>query len=67
MLLAWAIAPEINSRAETVDDLDTDVMNQPESPQRFRVRRLVDDEVERVGAVLALARLYQGNGFYLVA
>ena len=46
---------------------DTDVMNQPESPERFLVRRLVDDEVERVGAVLGLARLYQGNGFYLVA
>jgi GNAT superfamily N-acetyltransferase len=28
---------------------------------------LADDEVERVGAVLGLARLYQGNGFYLVA
>ena len=42
-------------------------MNQPESPHRFVVRRLVDDEVERVGAVLGLARLYQGNGFYLVA
>jgi GNAT superfamily N-acetyltransferase len=42
-------------------------MNQPESPHRFVVRRLVDDEVERVGAVLGLARLYQGNGCYLVA
>jgi ribosomal protein S18 acetylase RimI-like enzyme len=42
-------------------------MNQPESRRRFVVRRLVDDEVERVGAVLGLARLYQGNGFYLVA
>jgi GNAT superfamily N-acetyltransferase len=42
-------------------------MNQPASPQRFLVRRLVEDEVERVGAVLGLARLYQGNGFYLVA
>jgi ribosomal protein S18 acetylase RimI-like enzyme len=28
---------------------------------------LADDEVERVGAVLGLARLYQGKGFYLVA
>jgi ribosomal protein S18 acetylase RimI-like enzyme len=28
---------------------------------------LAEDEVERVGAVLGLARLYQGNGFYLVA
>jgi GNAT superfamily N-acetyltransferase len=42
-------------------------MNQPESPPRFLVRRLVDDEFERVGAVLGLARLDQGNGFYLVA
>jgi ribosomal protein S18 acetylase RimI-like enzyme len=31
------------------------------------VRPLFDDEVDRVGAVLGLARLYQGNGFYLVA
>jgi len=31
------------------------------------VRRLTDDEVERVASVLGLARLYQGNGFYLVA
>jgi ribosomal protein S18 acetylase RimI-like enzyme len=35
--------------------------------ERFVVRRLADDEVERVAAVLGLARLYQGNGFYLVA
>ena len=42
-------------------------MNRAESPQRFVVRRLVDDEVERVVTVLGLARLYQGNGFYLVA
>jgi ribosomal protein S18 acetylase RimI-like enzyme len=28
---------------------------------------LADNEVERVGAVLGLARLYQGNGFYLIA
>lgn len=47
--------------------LDADVMNRLEPPQRFLVRRLADDEVERVGAVLGLARLYQGNGFYLVA
>ena len=31
------------------------------------VRPLAEEEVERVGAVLGLARLYQGNGFYLVA
>jgi ribosomal protein S18 acetylase RimI-like enzyme len=42
-------------------------MNHLQSPQRFLVRRLVDDEVERVVTVLGLARLYQGNGFYLVA
>jgi ribosomal protein S18 acetylase RimI-like enzyme len=28
---------------------------------------LGDDEIERVGAVLGLARLHQGNGYYLVA
>jgi GNAT superfamily N-acetyltransferase len=28
---------------------------------------LTDDEVDRVEVVLGLARLYQGNGFYLVA
>jgi len=42
-------------------------MNRSESPQPFLVRRLADDEVERVGSVLGLARLYQGDGFYLVA
>ncbi len=42
-------------------------MNRPEPRQRLLVRRLADDEVERVGAVLGLARLYQGNGFYVVA
>jgi ribosomal protein S18 acetylase RimI-like enzyme len=31
------------------------------------VRSLRDDEVEAVGAVLGLARLYQGDGAYLVA
>jgi GNAT superfamily N-acetyltransferase len=31
------------------------------------IRRLADDEVERIATVLGLARLYQGNGFYLVA
>src|SRR5690242_21275778 len=35
--------------------------------QRRVVRRLEDNELERVGSVLGLARLYQGNGFYLVA
>jgi ribosomal protein S18 acetylase RimI-like enzyme len=35
--------------------------------ERFVVRRLADEEAEQVGAVLGLARLYQGNGFYLVA
>ena len=47
--------------------LDTDLMDRPEPRRRFLVRRLADDEVERVGALLGLARLYQGNGFYLVA
>jgi ribosomal protein S18 acetylase RimI-like enzyme len=31
------------------------------------VRRLEPDEVDRVAAVLGLARLHQGDGFYLVA
>jgi ribosomal protein S18 acetylase RimI-like enzyme len=47
--------------------IDTGVMNRAEPRERLVVRRLADDEVERVGAVLGLARLYQGNGFYLVA
>jgi ribosomal protein S18 acetylase RimI-like enzyme len=42
-------------------------MNRAELREHLLVRRLVDDEVERVGTVLGLARLYQGNGFYLVA
>ena len=42
-------------------------MNRAELRERLLVRRLADDEVERVGAALGLARLYQGNGFYLVA
>ncbi len=33
----------------------------------WQIRRLAADEVERVGSVLGLARLDQGNGFYLVA
>jgi GNAT superfamily N-acetyltransferase len=33
----------------------------------YVIRRLAEDEVERVGAVLALARLHQDNGHYLVA
>jgi GNAT superfamily N-acetyltransferase len=32
---------------------------------RWEIRRLVPEEVERVGTVLGLARLDQGNGFYL--
>jgi len=31
------------------------------------IRALLPDEVDRVGAVLGLARLNQGDGFYLVA
>jgi ribosomal protein S18 acetylase RimI-like enzyme len=34
---------------------------------RWEIRSLVREEVERVGAVLGLARLDQGDGFYLVA
>ena len=33
----------------------------------WEIRPLVSEEVERVGAVLGLARLHQGDGFYLVA
>ena len=36
------------------------------SPSRS-IRPLVPDEVDRVGEVLGLARLNQGDGFYLVA
>ena len=42
-------------------------MNRAAPHKRLLVRRLADNEVERVAAVLGLARLYQGNGFYLVA
>jgi len=42
-------------------------MNQAGQRDRFVVRRLADAEVDRVTAVLGLARLYQGDGFYLVA
>jgi ribosomal protein S18 acetylase RimI-like enzyme len=38
-----------------------------EPPSEVRIRPLADNEVERVGAVLGLARLHQGDGFYLVA
>jgi ribosomal protein S18 acetylase RimI-like enzyme len=37
----------------------------PEAP--YLVRPLAGNEVERVTAVLGLARLYQGDGVYLVA
>jgi GNAT superfamily N-acetyltransferase len=33
----------------------------------YLIRRLAQREVERVTAVLGLARLHQGNGYYLVA
>lgn len=36
------------------------------TPNR-QIRPLAAEETERVGAVLGLARLRQGNGFYLVA
>jgi ribosomal protein S18 acetylase RimI-like enzyme len=42
-------------------------MPNPAELERFVVRRLDDEEVERVAAVLGLARLNQGDGFYLVA
>ena len=42
-------------------------MNRAEPHKRLLVRRLADSAVERVAAVLGLARLHQGNGFYLVA
>src|SRR5262245_21525017 len=42
-------------------------MNQAAQRDRFVVRRLADAEVDRVTAVLGLARLYQGDGFYMVA
>lgn len=42
-------------------------MSNPAELERFVVRRLDDEEVERVAAVLGLARLNQGDGFYLVA
>ena len=35
--------------------------------RRLDIRLLVPEEIERVGAVLGLARLEQGDGFYLVA
>lgn len=38
-----------------------------EPASEIRVRVLADREIERVAAVLGLARLHQGNGFYLVA
>jgi len=46
---------------------DNDPMSQAEPRERIVVRRLADNEVDRVAAVLGLARLYQGNGLYLVA
>jgi ribosomal protein S18 acetylase RimI-like enzyme len=33
----------------------------------WQIRELTSDEVERVGSVLGLARLGQGDGYYLVA
>ena len=33
----------------------------------WQIRELASNEVERVGAVLGLARLEQGDGYYLVA
>ena len=42
-------------------------MNWATLGQQRGVRQLSDDEVERVLPVLGLARLHQGNGFYLIA
>jgi ribosomal protein S18 acetylase RimI-like enzyme len=36
-------------------------------PVQWDVRRLASGEAEAVGSVLGLARLHQGDGFYLVA
>ena len=36
-------------------------------PGRWLIRPLAPEEVERVAAVLGLARLHQGDGYYLVA
>jgi GNAT superfamily N-acetyltransferase len=36
-------------------------------PAPYVIRRLALDEVDRVAGVLALARLHQGNGYYVVA
>jgi ribosomal protein S18 acetylase RimI-like enzyme len=33
----------------------------------WRIRELATDEIDRVGSVLGLSRLGQGDGFYLVA
>lgn len=38
-----------------------------DGPDWLRIRPLSEDEVDDVVAVLGLARLYQGDGFYLVA
>ncbi|HEU0192885.1 MAG TPA: GNAT family N-acetyltransferase [Gaiellales bacterium] len=39
----------------------------PSITPQWQIRRLAPDEVEAVGSVLGLARLNQGDGFYLVA
>jgi ribosomal protein S18 acetylase RimI-like enzyme len=39
----------------------------PTAHALWDVRPLAPDEIEAVGAVLGLARLHQGNGFYLIA
>src|SRR5712691_5472542 len=38
-----------------------------ERRRQWEVRRLAPEQVDQVGAVLGLARLDQGDGFYLVA
>jgi ribosomal protein S18 acetylase RimI-like enzyme len=53
-----------NRLAVVLGRLHTDAVDR--YPQHH-IRPLADNEVDRVGAVLGLARLYQGNGLYLVA
>jgi ribosomal protein S18 acetylase RimI-like enzyme len=43
------------------------VSHDDDRQQRWEIRPLDSSEVEVVGDVLGLARLYQGDGFYLVA
>jgi hypothetical protein len=53
--------------AKRVVSRNADEASDPENRGPLFVRRLEDDEIERVGAVLGLARLHQSTGFHLVA